>query len=373
MMADELATLAQALKAGKLGGTDAAATLANIVGPSADLALVVESLQAATAVLRTRAKTQIISDNPLPAPPDVPMYYGGRTELDMTHLLLESIAKLECTESKLALACTCRAWHHTLWHPAFWTAFQLPPFISIGDFKRFLERQPQRFQRTACFSINIGTVFRMSENCVSLLFQMAPKLSELVVSSESPTLGDTFVRTVERAANQSRNATGHASSSTSVPPQPIGKRLKRITFRRVWLSSKSFRSFVRSSSVDAVDSDSDDDGPQPAAQQPAAAMAGSSALRATNWAHSLESITFFNIPPCLQRRETPQQIIYSGPPLERSTCELIQGLGRLTSMRVHNPDAPAEARPLREHERIGLFARIGLGPHFECLCKVQHS
>ena len=74
MIADELATLAQALKAGKLGGTDAATSLANIVGPSADLALVVESLQAATAVLRTRAKTQVISDNPLPAPPDVPMY-----------------------------------------------------------------------------------------------------------------------------------------------------------------------------------------------------------------------------------------------------------------------------------------------------------
>ena len=70
-------------------------------------------------VLRVRAKTQVKTDNPLPAPPDVPMYYGGRTDLDMTHLLLESIAKLECTESKLALACTCKAWHRTMWHPAF--------------------------------------------------------------------------------------------------------------------------------------------------------------------------------------------------------------------------------------------------------------
>ena len=52
----QVATLAQTLKAGKLGGADAAEALANVVGPSADLALVVESLQAATAVLRAQAK-----------------------------------------------------------------------------------------------------------------------------------------------------------------------------------------------------------------------------------------------------------------------------------------------------------------------------
>ena len=144
-----------------------------------------------------------------------------------------------------------------------------PPIIitSNATIKQFLERQPQRFQRTTCFWLSIaglpGRPFQISERTLFLLFQMAPKLCELVVSSEQPVLGDAFVRTAERAANQGRNAPDHASSSTAVPPQPIGKRLKRITFRRVWLSSKSFRSF------------------------------GSSVPRATHWAHSLESITFY--------------------------------------------------------------------------------
>ena len=52
-MADKakLATLVQALKAGKIGGADAAEALVNVLGSSVDLALVVESLQAAIPVL----------------------------------------------------------------------------------------------------------------------------------------------------------------------------------------------------------------------------------------------------------------------------------------------------------------------------------
>jgi hypothetical protein len=52
-MADKakLATLVQALKAGKMGGADAAEALVNVLGSSVDLALVVESLQAAIPVL----------------------------------------------------------------------------------------------------------------------------------------------------------------------------------------------------------------------------------------------------------------------------------------------------------------------------------
>jgi hypothetical protein len=146
----QMAELADALKSGRMGGTEAAEAVAALVGPSADLALVVESLQAATAVLRTRAKTQVLSDNLLPPPPDVPMYFGGRSELDMSHLLLESIAKLECTPSKLALACTCRAWHRALWHPAFWTTFQLPHFSKSSAVKQFLEADPLLMQ---CFLV----------------------------------------------------------------------------------------------------------------------------------------------------------------------------------------------------------------------------
>tara|TARA_B100000795_G_scaffold62112_1_gene41717 strand:+ start:983 stop:1285 length:303 start_codon:yes stop_codon:yes gene_type:complete len=96
--------LATALKAGKMGGADAAEELLKVVGTAADLALVVESLQAAMEVLRSRACTQVLVDNPMPPPPEVPMYYGGRTELDMTHLLLEAIVRLESTPAKLALA-----------------------------------------------------------------------------------------------------------------------------------------------------------------------------------------------------------------------------------------------------------------------------
>lgn len=349
IMAAELTQLVQALRAGKTGGMDAATSLEKVVGPSADLRLVVESLKEATAVLSTRAKAQVLSDNPLPAPPDVPMYYGGHFDRDTTHLLLEAFAKLECTESKLALACTCRAWHDTLWHPAFWTTFQLPQFSSNAEAKRFLERQPQRFQRTACFSFSIrgGGGFTMSESTVLLLFQMAPRLRELIVSSDHPVLGDTFVRTLERAAAQERAAASR--SSTAVPPQAIGKRLKRITFKRIWLSSKSFRSFVRTGGAsvnNAVHSESDDEeGPPLPIHTAAVAAAASSAPRATIWAHSLEAITFFNLPPCRHRRETPTQIIYSSKPIERSMCELIQGLGRLTSVRVHNPDAPANVGP----------------------------
>ena len=48
----DLTKLAGALKAGKVGGADVAELLSNVVGPSTDLRLVAESLQAACAVLR---------------------------------------------------------------------------------------------------------------------------------------------------------------------------------------------------------------------------------------------------------------------------------------------------------------------------------
>ena len=55
---DVISALAAALKEGKQGGAAAAAEIVKTVGPSADLALVAECLQAATANLRERAKTQ---------------------------------------------------------------------------------------------------------------------------------------------------------------------------------------------------------------------------------------------------------------------------------------------------------------------------
>ena len=252
------------------------------------------------------------------------MHYGGRTDVDMTHMLLESIAKLECTESKLALARTCKAWHKTLWHPAFWTTYQLPHFSSNGALKRFLERQVQRFQRTTCFWVSRPTnAVSMNESSILLLFHMAPALRELVVYSTHPALGDSFVRLMARAGQDVEHPS--YAPPNAPPRQNVRRRLKRLTFRRVWLSNKSFVQFLGHTIPHA------------------------------GWAESLEDITFFNVPPVHQRRETATQIIFSPKPLELSTCELMQKLGpQLSSMRLHNPDTGATCVLDVEGGRAGL-------------------
>ena len=320
--------LARALNAGRQGGKEAAEALINVVGQSADLALVVESLQAATAALRKQAETQVLSGNPLPPPPDVAMHYGGRTELDMTHLLLESIAKLECTKAKLALACNCKAWHRALWHPAFWTTYQLPHFSSNAAVQQFLERQTQRFQRTICFWVSRPTnATSMSESSVLRLFQIAPALQELVVYSNDPALGDSFVRLLDRAAYHDW--------------KPF-RRLKRFTLRRVWVSSKIFDCFVRRVQTTGLAATEEGGG------------GDQTALRPEPWTASLEEITFFNVPPKLQKHETSDKIVYSPMPLDQSTCELMRGLSGVSSMRLHNPATGDTCVLDVEGGRVGL-------------------
>eukprot|EP00966_Prymnesium_polylepis_P286880 6626186-Prymnesium_polylepis.1 len=225
-----MSALAAALKAGKQGGAEAAAEIANTVGPSADLALVVESLQAATAHLRERAKAQVLSENALPPPPNVQMKFAGQMlDSDVMALLQEAVAKLECTEAKLSLACTCSAWNRALSHPAFWKTFQLPGFSSIMRMKRFLERQPQRFLRTSCFWISLP--HKMSEASVLLLFQIAPALDELVAYADEPQLGDDFVAlmcdTIEDNERSIRYLQDEGHNATAPLPR-LRKRLKRL-------------------------------------------------------------------------------------------------------------------------------------------------
>ena len=239
---DVISALAAALKEGKQGGAAAAAEIVKTVGPSADLALVAECLQAATANLRERAKTQVLSESALmlPPPPDVQMKFAGQTlDSDVIAVFQEAVAKLECTEAKLSLACTCSAWNRVLSHPAFWKTFQLPGFSSATKMKRFLERQPQRFQRTSCFWIRLP--HKMKESTVLFLFQIAPVLDELVVYADEPQLGDDFVylmyNTVDLHEYKLRyqQYEGRGPILTSLPR--LQKRLKRLTFRRVFLSA----------------------------------------------------------------------------------------------------------------------------------------
>ena len=318
-MSHATSALAAALKEGKQGGAAAAAEIVKAAGPSADLALVAECLQAAAANLRERAKTQVLSENALPPPPDVQMKFAGQTlNSDVIALLQEAVAKLECTEAKLSLACTCSAWNRVLSHPAFWKTFQLPGFSSTMRMKRFLERQPQRFQRTSCFWIHLP--HKMKEATVVFLFQIAPVLDELVVYADEPQLGDDFVTlmlsTVENHEYKLRyqQDEGRVPILTSLPR--LQKRLKRLTFRRVFLSVDSFQHFVSA---------------------PDEAAPGQSVFLAQCWLESLEAITFFNMPPSTQRRETSKAIIHSLKPLEQTACDLTQGLRTLSSMRLHNP------------------------------------
>ena len=322
---DVISALAAALKEGKQGGAAAAAEIVKTVGPSADLALVAECLQAATANLRERAKTQVLSENALmlPPPPDVEMKFAGQTlDSDVIAVFQEAVAKLECTEAKLSLACTCSAWNRVLSHPAFWKTFQLPGFSSATKMKRFLERQPQRFQRTSCFWIRLP--HKMKESTVLFLFQIAPVLDELVVYADEPQLGDDFVylmyNTVDLHEYKLRyqQYEGRGPILTSLPR--LQKRLKRLTFKRVFLSVGSFGRFVSASAED-------EDAPE--GTQPV--------FHAKCWLESLEAITFFNMPPSKQRRETSKAVIYSLKPLEQTACDLIQGLRTLSSMRLHNP------------------------------------
>ena len=318
--------LAAALRAGKVGGADAAEELLKVVGPSADLALVVQSLQAASAVLQTQAQAQVLNDNPLPPPPNVPMHYGGRTEFDMTHHLLQSMVALQCTESKLALACTCWAWHRALWHPAFWKTFQLPAFSGNTKLKKFVERQLQRFQRTDCVWLSLPS-FKISDNTIYLLFQIAPKLRELIVYSNDSRLGDDFVNAMDRAGYHAYHT--YESSEDPKKSKPFYEQLKRLTFRHVWLSSRS--RFVAKVSGAA--------GP---------------AFRPKEWVQSLEQLTFFNIPPSKQRHETSKQIIYSMKPLEQTTCDLCQGLSSLSSMTLQNPASGIKCVVDVSEGRLGL-------------------
>ena len=70
----------------------------------------------------------------LPPPPDVQMKFAGQTlDSDVIAVFQEAVAKLDCTEAKLSLACTCSAWNRMLSHPAFWKTFQLPGFSSHED------------------------------------------------------------------------------------------------------------------------------------------------------------------------------------------------------------------------------------------------
>ena len=185
----------------------------------------------------------------LPPPPDVEMKFAGQTlDSDVVALLQEAVAKLDCTEAKLSLACTCSAWNRVLSDPAFWKTFQLPGFSSATKMKRFLERQPQRFQRTSCFWIRLP--HKMKEATVLFLFQIAPVLDELVVYADEPQLGDDFVylmyHTVDlhefKLRYQQYEERGSRSILTSLPR--LQKRLKRLTFRRVFLSVSSFGHFV---------------------------------------------------------------------------------------------------------------------------------
>ena len=190
--------------------------------------------------------------------------------------------------------------------------------------KRFLERQPQRFQRTSCFWIRLP--HKMKESTVLFLFQITPVLDELVVYADEPQLGDDFVYLMYNAVNlhefklryQQYEERGSRSILTSLPR--LQKRLKRLTFRRVFLSVSSFGHFV---SAPAEEEDA------PEGTQPV--------FHAKCWLESLEAITFFNMPPSKQTRETSKAVIESLKPLEQTACDLIQGLRTLSSMRLHNP------------------------------------
>ena len=317
----QLTALAEALKAGKQGGAEAADVIMKAVDASADLALVAESMQAATAILRERAKAQVLSENVLPPPPNVQMHFGGQIGEDVMVVLQEAIAKLECTEAKLNLACTCSAWHRALSHPAFWKTFQLPGFSSSAKMKRFLERQPQRFQRTTCFWISLPQ--KMNEPNVLLLFQIAPALDELVVYSayDQPQDADHFVQLMCSTAHHQEMGL-ERGRATKV--QPLGKRLKRLTFNRVWLSIDSYMNLV----TECWSGGELDPG--------GAAAPGERAFVAESWLESVEAITFFNIPPSRQQRETSKQVIHTLKPVEQTACDLIQALPCLKSVRLHN-------------------------------------
>ena len=254
----------------------------------------------------------------LPPPPDVEMKFAGQTlDSDVVALLQEAVAKLECTEAKLSLACTCSAWNCVLSHPAFWKTFQLPGFSSATKMKRFLERQPQRFQRTSCFWIRLP--HKMKESTVLFLFQITPVLDELVVYADEPQLGDDFAYLMYRTVQNHEDKLRYQQYEGRVPISSLPrlqKRLKRLTFKRVFLSVNSFERFVSAS---------------------AEAAPGQSVFHAESWLESLEAITFFNMPPSKQRRETSKAVIESLKPLEQTACDLIQGLRTLSSMRLHNP------------------------------------
>ena len=122
-------------------------------------------------------------------------------------------------------------------------------------------------------------------------------------------------------------------------PAAMHKRLKRLTFHSVWLSSRSYDWFVErrhnnNAYLFAHAESSEDEGPGPDA-------AGAGQLVPLKWAHSLEEVTFFNIPPSKQRRETAAQIIFTVKPLEQTARDLIQGLRSLSSLRLHNPASGA--------------------------------
>ena len=181
--------------------------------------------------------------------------------------------------------------------------------------KTFLERQLQRFQRTECFWLSLPS-HKLTEATVLLLFQVAPDLQELVVYANEPKQGDDFVRLLCDAGTRQRHREvfgnfGRTAVSAVRPlktPRALHQALKRLTFRRVWLSSKSHHLFVdnKASLADTLEADSDNE------------ASPASAFCARMWARSLEELTLFNIPPSKQRRETSAQVIFSLKPLEQA-------------------------------------------------------
>mmetsp|Transcript_34016 Transcript_34016/g.56330 ORF Transcript_34016/g.56330 Transcript_34016/m.56330 type:complete len:368 (+) Transcript_34016:67-1170(+) len=189
-----------ALQAGRGGGAIVADEIARLVGPDANLAHVSEALREAAMILQSQARvgpaSAECSQVPLPLP-GARLVIGQRDEIP--HEILGFVQNHWCamrsSHSKLALACTCKAWSVALQHPAFWTDLDLPSPVwgerllikDAAHVLAFINANPQRWALTCSVNIHYGGAQKAGKPLLTRLKELMPKLTKFTALATGAT------------------------------------------------------------------------------------------------------------------------------------------------------------------------------------------
>lgn len=214
--------LAVALNLGKPGAGVVADEIVRLVGPSADLIQISEALRDAAAIVLNQGQQKAMASAPaaastsdrrlrLPPPPPLPgaglRIAGCELPAELLSGILEALCNLRCTRSKLALACTSKAWRTTLWHPSFWTSVTFPcaqwgPRSQVKtstQLTAFVNAVPQRWSATESITLHHGASHKIGKTFLTRFHELAPRLTELKIVATNAQKGDDVLQALAQS------------------------------------------------------------------------------------------------------------------------------------------------------------------------------